>query len=492
MDNRYQASADQAWLRLWVGIFGRDSQLAKFLREDDDAGEQGRQPGDIAQPRRAPPADDPRRPARRPQTARQRRPPALEKAQERRPSPVEKKARRLERDVERVTRLPVSDWARAIVGDPRNNDITLADLLTGAEAYFDAFEQMRRQHPDAYAYFRRVGAPVVTANTKIWTRQLTALTMADAGQLPSYFGAFFGRSAADYREDTLEDKATLLDFHLFEKPKNHATVAPLGSTIFAHHSLSLKRDLLSKEELAKFPHAKKSWGMWWYVGVLPTGEIRALPHHMQRYQTLPRGTGVYHSAFHVPPGLAECAKELPDESGKTAHDFVRLWFNMAVAFTASSIAGITVTIKQGKRSCRLGVPIGALKEFFYDRDAEGRRKAILHLRLGHDRHMADGRIIPVGEHLSGERFFTWRGYDITVGVPGIHFPSPEGLAAPVYIAGDPDAPLPPEIAGDEYVPVGRFATVVRKKVWTPLRVPIRKGEPVATYAGSTLPPPGDR
>jgi hypothetical protein len=473
----YASTLDQAWLRYWVSVMP-DSRLSHLLREPP--------PVVLAPPLPAPPQDarswlrpTPAPPARPPP-----RPRVAKPSQPKKPRPpAERAERRIARDIERVTRLPVSEWAKSIVGDPRNDHIRLEDILDGVEDYFEVFEQMRRTAPEAYQYFSKIGAPVFTAQSAIWTAQVEALTVATPEQLPSFFGVFFAHTQAEYRERILDDAPTLLDFHLFEKPKNHATIAPLGSTIFAHTSLALKRNGLTPEERRKFPSTRRNWGVWWYVGVLPDGSVRALPHRMTHYQKLPSGDGIYHSAFHIPPGLYEAGGD------KGPHGFVRVWFNIAVAATASAVSGVTVTIRQGKRAARLGVPVGNLKAFFADRDptSEGaRRRAIMHLRLGHDRHMADGRIIAVGEHLSGERHFTWRGYEITVGVPGLHFPSPEGFNHPVWVTNDPDAPLPDDVDPDKMAPITRLANHVQTIVRKNEPVPIRHGEPTRTYKGPTL------
>jgi hypothetical protein len=471
----YSSPADQAWLRYWVGLYGPDSALARFLRDKDTHIK------NVLLKQRKKPAIQ--RPLHKPQ-------PHAVRPAKLRPSPGERTNRRIERDIERVTRLPVSDWAKSIMGDPRINDITLQDILDSVETYFDIFDQLRRMAPAAYTYFSKIGAPVFTNNSAVWSSQIDAITIASPNQLPSFFGCFFGETNEQYRDSALNDKATLYDFHLFEKPKNHATIAPLGSTIFTHATFMFKRNVaFTREERKKlFPGENSNGSFWWYLGVLPDGQVRALPCHMTHYQKLPNGGGVHHSAFHIPPGLH---KLIPD---KSPHHVVRTYFNMAVAATATALAGVTVTIRQGKRTARLGVPVKSLRTFFADRDPaeEGlRRKAIMHLRLGHDRYMADGRIIPVGEHLSGERHFTWRGYDITVGVPGLHFPSPEGFNQELFIVGDRENPLPADVNPDELAPVEQLITKVQNIIRSPLRVPIRHGEPTSRYAVPTLPhPPG--
>ena len=476
---QYSTPAGQAWLRLWVGLYGSGSRLAGYV-----VPEQGIHRPTISPPRARPLSD----------TAHLRARPAA--AQAPRAKPLNRSERKIERDVQRIARLPTSEWAKRIVGDERIAGITLQDILEGIEDYFEIFDQLRRVNKDAYDYFSRVGAPIVLRNTMAWASQCEAMTVANPAMLPSYFGLFITRTRDQVREAIIDDKPSPYDFHLFEKPKNFATAAPFGTTVFTHQIIALKRNAFSPEELKHHPSARHSWGMWWYLGIGHDGQVRALPQRMQRRQELPNGGYVHHSAFEIPPGLYELGREK-----NNPHRFVRSAFNVGVAFAVSGLAGIQVTVKKGRQAARFGIPISALKGFFADRDRNGRirKKPILHLRLGHERHLGDGRIIQVGEHLSGERFFSWRGYDIAVGIPGIHSAAPEGIADALYVVGDPDAPLPPDAPPlTDMASLKWLGKKVRNHTWTDQRNPIRRSAPTFHYTDSglprgerrTAPPPG--
>lgn len=487
----YQAPLDQAWLQLWVGLYGADSKLARYLNGEAHNG--------IAPLVARPGAldDQARKPA-----SRQSRPAAVPKKARSKVtrSPAERAARRLDRDAERVTRLPVSEWAKSIVGDERIAKITLDDILNGIEDYFEVFKQMRRYEPAAYAYFSRVGAPIVLDSVGAYWSNMETLNLGDPNLLPSFFGCFFTRIKDDYRDEVLNEKPMVFDFELFEKPKNYATVAPPGATVFTHYQYSLKRKVWTPAEERKMPWVKHPWNISWHIGVSPGGETRVLPSRWNSSQLLPSGHAVHHSAFKIPPGLADWSASVAKRNGHPdwgPHGLARRMFNMVVAFTASAAAnGIQVTVRRGNNRARFGVPIANLKNFFADRDPEGaRRSAILHFIAGHDRHMADGRIIEVGEHLRGNRAFSWRGYEIEVGVPGIHYPSPEGFAGELYKLGDPQAPLPAEFFDrleedpKDLVGLEKAGKIIRKEMSQLRPVSIRRGRPTVRYHGSTLPQP---
>jgi len=364
---------------------------------------------------------------------------------------------------------PLSDWAVRLLGDGRISEITLQDILGSVDDYFTTFERMRKFDSHAYKYFSRVGVPIVTPHTMVYANSIDAPPMVTNGdRFPSLFGAFFAKP-----KDLPIDDDSSLDFQYFFKPHRHAIPTPAGVTLFAHNGVALKRD--REELLRRFEWARSTWGFGWFAGVYPDGSVKALPCHMNRQQVLPNGDLVHHSEFRIPKALSQMI------DGKDHHAYVHLIFSVIVACTASALSGIQVSIRRGKTVARIGVPITSLKSFFSDRDPEGsnrRRKAILHLRNSHRRQLADGRVITVGEHLSGQRNFRWRDYDISVGVPGIHYPSPEGFSA-VMLGEDEDTDKPT-------VSLNQLAKTMGKRVREPRPSRFRKGVPAITFVDTVL------
>ena len=476
--NPYPSPLDQAWLRFWVGLYGPDSRLARYILPGEPANEYRTVP----QIERGVAAPD----QNAKQHGRDTRPPKVEKIARERSATREEKRRNKKIDADNRRMEPLSDWAKRLIGDERINDITLDSVIDGIEDYFVTFERLRKVDLHAYRYFSRIGVP-------LWLRNLAAERSRFYGRipnggvsLPSFFGAFIPRTGAEYRDEIINDKPSFGEFIYFSKVKNPATVAPLGATIFAQNEIRLGRDVFSKEELKRFPAGSANFGIWWYAGVLPDGTVRALPCRMEHYQKLPRGGGVHTSRFQIPPGLSESGRD-PETGGPLdAHTYVQINFAAVLAFTAAAVSGIHVTIRKGKRSARIGLPIAAVREFFADRDlADGRqrRKPILHLRLSHDRYLHDGRVVTVGEHLAGERQFSWRGYDISIGVPGIHFPSPEGLNIELWEDG-PDNAVPPNLG--KLQTIDRLGGAMSNLMWRQQRVRFQRGVPERTYAPPTL------
>jgi hypothetical protein len=480
--NPYPTALDQAWLRWWVERYGPDSKLACYLLPEapheyrpvpHDAG-QGAASNQNGK-----------------QFGRHARPPEVEKAppQRSRKEPGlghNKSARRREKkaDAEARRMAPLSDWAKRLIGDERISDTTLDDVIDGIEDYFVTFERLRKVDKSAWIHFSRVGAPLLLRNMYMWTGHTDAPILNGGAFLPSYFGGFVPKTKEEYRKLILGDKGHLAEFFYFSKVKNPATAAPPGTTIYTQTEIYLGRDAFDKAERQRFPWATDNFGIWYYIGILPNGMVRALPMRMNNVQHLPRGGSIHTSRFQIPPGLYD--RTINDRE-VDPHTYAHHVFSSLLAFTASAVSGIHVTIRKGKRSARIGLPIGAIKNFFADRDpGEGqrRRKPILHLRLGHDRYLHDGRIVTVGEHLAGERRFDWRGYEISIGAPGIHFPSPEGFKGDVWETGPGTEPIPPD---EELKPIGYIGKKLEDFTFRrPRRVRFHHGEPDHVYAHSVV------
>lgn len=449
--NPYPSPLDQAFLRLWVGVYGPDSSLARYLKP--------RPSEDVA-----PPA----MPLRDGQTLRRRRVASSHSAR-----------------ISDVAELPA--WARSLVGSPLIAEITLDDVLTGLDDFFWCFTEMRRVSRDAYRYFSRVGAPLYTPNSLVWDAHVDLPRFPDAGRLPAYFGVFVGRSREEARADQEKDASTIPDFCWFEKVRNAGVAARQGVTVFAHNVVFLRREgLLTQTEEKTHPWARKSLGVNWYVGVDREGNITALPHRVSRVQVLPRsprkvpGGGsrkgrVHRSAMAIPDGLYELGHGDP-------HDWVRKMFCASVALCATGAQGLQVAVRRGGVTARLGVPIGAVRGFFKDRDTEdgARRAAILHLRRPHERTLKDGRTVSVGAYLAGARRFSWHGYDVSVGAPGLHYPAPEGFRDGVF---DAEEELP---SGVKLIGVRKLGEVMRHEVWKDGKTRFRRGVPRERFASGEI------
>lgn len=283
-------------------------------------------------------------------------------------------------------------------------------------------------------------------------------------------------------------------YYYYHKTNNPCTFYAPGTVVYETAIISLDRKRFSKSFLKKFPCANGTWGAWWYIGIDQLGNVKALPHSMSIKQCLPSGANVHHSGFMIPPGLKEMSRHSGlgaiSLSGKKfdkdcVNRFVANMFILDIARAAAALSGINVLIKKDNVSARLGLPISSLKEFFRDRDTHGeRKKPIVHFMPQHERRMSDGRIIEVGEHVRGNRSFMWRGYDITINIPGIDAPLPEAFTPGSWTVGE-NFPAVPH--AEDLVPIKTAAKQIAKMQWDREPSKFKHGEPIRRFPADALP-----
>lgn len=370
---------------------------------------------------------------------------------------------------------PPSELAQRLEGDGRISDITIRDVLVGLEDYFAIFRKLRLMNPQAYAYFRRVGAPLCLDRTMIWKGAFVPKPIVNPSDLPAYIGVFLSRSREDARDEALNDTPSFLDFHLYEKRRrNIAVAAPWKWTIYDHHTYSLTRDIFTKSERRAHRWLRdEAWGFHYFIGVGLDGAVQTLPMQMKRNQTLKNGETIHHSEFVIPPGLVEMA-------GKhSVHFYAAMMFSVWRNFCAAALSGAQLSVRRGDEVARFGVPLSNVRGFFRDRDGNGRRRAALLHYVGGYEYERRGRTVTVGEHLRGARRFRWRDYDITISAPGIHHPVPEALVAEPMTDDDV---LPVE----KGISLGKVAKMMQRETETIRRVPFRRGQPTKSYLTGSL------
>jgi hypothetical protein len=383
---------------------------------------------------------------------------------------------------------PQSELYDRLEGDDRISGITLADVLMGIEDYFTIFRQIRRQNYDAWDYFRRVGAPICMNSAAIYRGVIDKdlKPIVNAETMPAFLGLFFPRTREEHRAGVMEDKPSLLDFHLYEKRRrNIVVVSPWKWKIYDHQMYSLDRDVFTEKERKKFP-ACGAFGMHYFIGIGEDGHVEAMPMHMPKVQRLPDGEAIHHNRFIVPPGLEEMAHGAKGKEKLniwTVNEFVARLFAIIRAYVDSATSGVQVTIRHKNQTARFGLPLSYCKSFFADRHSNGkRRNALLHFVGEYTYVRANGKVVTVGEHLRGARHFTWRDYSIVLSAPGIHHPAPEALAAET-LHDDDILPFPDK----DLVLFSKGAgNKVRDEINNRRKNPFRKGRPTHTYKVSNL------
>lgn len=370
-----------------------------------------------------------------------------------------------------ISNRPPSELAQRLEGDGRISDITIRDVLIGLEDYFAVFRKLRLVNPHAYAYFRRVGAPLCLDKTMIFKQAFLPKPIVNPSDLPAFIGIFFARSKEDARDELLNDKPSFMDFHLYEKRRRNVAVAsPWKWTLYDHHWIALTRDIFTKAERRKHPWLRdEAWGFHYFIGVGLDGAVEALPMQMKKNQILKNGETIHHNQFVVPPGLLEMA------GPKGVNAYAAIMFSIVRNFCAAALSGAQLSVRRGDEVARFGIPLSQVRGFFRDRDSGGRRRSALLHYVGGYEYERSGRTVTVGEHLRGARRFKWRDYDLTISAPGIHHPVPEALVAEP-MTDDDILPVP-----EDAISLSKAAKMMRQEMDTSRRVPFRRGQPTVSY-----------
>jgi hypothetical protein len=104
----------------------------------------------------------------------------------------------------------------------------------------------------------------------------------------------------------------------------------------------------------------------------------------------------------------------------TPEELATRLFALVVNMSESASGGAAqVRVKKGKVAAMFNIEIERTPYFFKDRErrvnVNGNRKKIFHVVRAHHRRGA-----PVRISTRGEREFMWRGYEVTITVPGLH------------------------------------------------------------------------
>jgi hypothetical protein len=325
-------------------------------------------------------------------------------------------------------------------------------ILQQLERYFVYIERMKKHDPDAYGYYKEVGATV----------------------LPYMASGSWNR--ADMLRERTDDKTRHTElsdwFHLTrptfgcflygadpetEKYEKMATAHKKGFEIWVPKMLYYRKYKLPPPELQMISGGdiyamtvwwdkpldpKMKWGAPQEFGIFVSRdgkqvtalrqcdtELIEVPSRQERPKGRRKGgrnpdlrmrrslghTFVPKRAFHMPSELERWAKD----NGDNVQHFLTELFKEAVQHNEGTQFSMTrVTASKGDLAATFSVNIHRTSYFFQDRDIEltddGKRKRIFHFVRPHVR--ADGT--QVKAHFRGENEFTWAGYDIKITIPG--------------------------------------------------------------------------
>jgi hypothetical protein len=388
----YQTAADQSWLRLWVGLYGADSKLARYLdpptteRHLDD---------------RLPPADATRRKeTKHPRSAK----------------------------VETTAAFAVPPGENIAPLDRRS----LRQLLEDAPAYFAAINALRKGLPEDYELFRQIGCVMPShADTSLYR-----LNVRPGDNLPVFvagiwLGRFWDEQLWKGHEKDREKYARIVIFKRMIMPVG--AYVPFGDVTYEWIDV-----------VADHNKGRAYGGNAAYLGVdRASGRVRVLAQPTITNQRLRSGGVISHARIGLPGWVRQSyadwlsdRKEAGDPRTKTTiHEWVGDLFGIALAEARAVDQGWQVHLSKDKAQMRLCVPERSATVFFADREAEEegkRRRPIFHIVSEHARVLGGNRTTTVREHYRGNRRFDWGGYRVMITVPGHHHSKLSELEADAY------------------------------------------------------------
>jgi hypothetical protein len=384
----------------------------------------------------------------------------------------------------------IGTWRRKLAGSRRNKGINLAEVLNGIEDYFECFRALKKVDPFAYHYFSRVGLPITGEESiAIWAKELdNPEPLEKSAKFPMFFGSYNPTPDGKDKENWEKDGISLPEafyFHRVKPGREALVLAGPGVVVYRVIECYLPRRWAPKGHVLT-----RSAANYWYLGVSPDGSIHALPFRWFRHCGAETFSGFGFPQYLSAPRLKNVPMvkaQLERGANLPLQDiYAHAYFSFARAMTIAALEGVQISIRRDGMTARVGVPLHLVPSFFRDRDftvdSQGRREKIFHAVAAHDRHFADGRVIPVGEHFRGLRRFRWKDWEVAISVPGIHHHAAEGIDVDTFEIDDVD-PVPPGM--EDARVLSRFAG---KLAWERggNKGLMRKGQPTRRYLFNPL------
>jgi hypothetical protein len=279
-----------------------------------------------------------------------------------------------------------------------------SDLLDQLDDYFAYMPKFRAREREAYIWYGRLGAPIVSAQHRFEDK--LPPSWKDTSKRPAW-------GFVHYKPKELDGKWCTHRFAFFQKLNN-----PMGVqlTNFDTYRMGMFYGQIKSghTQMAEI-----------YVAVDNDGEIHLLNNLVTRYKGKNRDIPV--RCWEKPKVLNSILKD----NGRKPSDSEReaaareVFLDIAVS-SASSQKGMQVRVTKGPVTALFAIDAERTPYFFKDRDKVvtegGRAKKIIHQVRVHERKLKSGRTTFVRSHFRGIRRFNWHGYGVVVSMPGWHHP----------------------------------------------------------------------
>lgn len=319
---------------------------------------------------------------------------------------------------------------------------TLDGLLDRLDNYHDALSQLRTRDPEGFRFYRHIGGQVLPRSM---------LFEIAENPTANVFRPAFGMI---HFLDDEDDKDTIAPSLLYyRKYAARPYVEPTNDELY---EITMYYRDTKRRNFSAFVIFHVSFG---------NGQARLLRERHVVPQRLPRGGTIHHHNWQHPPvfkDMVEDRRRRYPHLRETPESLALGLFRLIINATINASDGLLVIAAKDGIMARFSVDMLRTPYFFRDREKtiteSGKTRKIFHIARTHKRRLADGREIYVKSHFRGERKFTWKGYQITITMPGLHHAPIEAFDAPAH-----------EFENDEPPPGFVDSTVAAKKIGVALR-----------------------
>jgi len=260
-------------------------------------------------------------------------------------------------------------------------------ILDRLDDHFKCMRHLRKGDPEAYALYSRVGFSMAAEFYK---------SGRIGAERPSFGGIYFPKVD--------ESDNVMPSFSYFQKISHPPRVEACAGDVYRFVGLYDDRS-----DLQAFLEC--------HVEVSPSGDVRLL-----------REARIVTSSFDVRRGrrkqklsFSGCQWVYPQWTQETEGNPVE-WFCIAFNTHCGVQSQIVVRASLGREVAAFGINLKRAPKFFADRGtelaADGKRKRIFHSVSSHSRRISEDRTLTVKSHYRGVRHFDWKGYGITIVMPG--------------------------------------------------------------------------
>lgn len=302
----------------------------------------------------------------------------------------------------------------------------LGDLLDQLDAVFQDLPKFKKSDPEAYKLYSKIGATVRSSDAVL----TTYLEPYIARELPTFGCMYMGCEPNDVDFAPMRFAYILKETRPINVQTTNATVYRCGLTF------SLDDRVVATS---------------FYVAVTG-GSIKPLKVCRPTQHVVGKGTKqsfFYRMEWKWPAALAELATKVDRDIEEYAGELFSVIANAAY----ERERGITVSVNRRGKKAVFSIDMLRAPYFFSDREKvtneNGRTKKIFHYVRGHERTFADAKKKFVKGHWRGLRRFSWNGYDVRIGMPGLNDKSLSDINF---------ASLDPTYEGDDVVTADELAS----------------------------------